>query len=112
MDIGIDLGTTFSVIAVNGFVTLKPEYGKGIYIEECDVTIIPSPYDEQSIPSVAIEDPENPGKLLFGNDALSVADEEHAPIMFSKRKIGSDEILTTGSIQMTAKGFATAFLSF
>ena len=112
MDIGIDLGTTFSVIAVNGFVTLKPEYGKGIYIEECDVTIIPSPYDEQSIPSVAIEDPENPGKLLFGNDALSVADEEHAPIMFSKRKIGSDEILTTGSIQMTAKGFATVFLSF
>jgi len=112
MNIGIDLGTTFSVIAVNGLVTLKTKYGKGHYIKECNVTIIPSPYDELSIPSVTIEDPENPGKLLFGTDALSVTDEEHAPIMFSKRKIGSDEILTTGSIQMTAKGFAAAFLSY
>jgi actin-like ATPase involved in cell morphogenesis len=112
MDIGIDLGTTFSTIGVVGRVALNPEYGEGIYIEECDVTIIPGPYNEQTFPSVAIEDPENPGQLLFGRDALNAVDVEYAPIMFSKRKMGTNEILRTGIISLTAGEVAAGFLSY
>lgn len=111
-DIGIDLGTTFSAIGVAGRVELTPEYGQGIYIEECDVTIIPSPYGEQTFPSVVIEDPQNPGHLLFGTEALEVADAENAPIMFSKRKIGTSEILYTGTQSLTAMDVAARFLSY
>lgn len=111
-DIGIDLGTTFSVIGVVGRVELTPEYGQGIYIEECNVTIIPSPYGEQTFPSVVIDDPQNPGRLLFGTEALGAADAENAPIMFSKRKIGTSEILYTGTQSLTARDVAARFLSY
>jgi hypothetical protein len=38
--IGIDLGTTFSVIAVDGRIALAPDYpgGPGVYLDDCDVT--------------------------------------------------------------------------
>src|SRR5690349_10406952 len=98
MNIGIDLGTTFSTICVTGKVDLNPDYGEDIYINDCDITVIPSPFGEQTFPSVAIEDPENPGQLLFGQEAVGVTDAEHAPIMFSKRLMGTNEILQTGSI--------------
>ena len=112
MDIGIDLGTTFSTICVNGSIELDSEYGEGKYLEDCDVTIIPGPYGEHTFPSVIIEDPYNSGNLLFGMQALEVADTDHAPIMFSKRKIGTDEVLHTGNLTLTAKEVAVHFLSY
>ena len=52
MDIGIDLGTTFSVIAVKGKVELAPGYDGAEYLEEIDVTILPSTTGNLTIPSV------------------------------------------------------------
>jgi molecular chaperone DnaK (HSP70) len=54
MDIGIDLGTTRNVVAVRGRVELLPDYegGEGLYLPECDMTIIPSPLGARTFPSV------------------------------------------------------------
>jgi len=59
MDIGIDLGTTFSVVAVDGRVDLAADYpgGPGVYLDDCDVTVIPSLRGETTFPSVAMQDP-------------------------------------------------------
>ena len=59
MDVGIDLGTTFSVIAVDGKVELSPNYpgGQGLYLEDCQVTVVPSPQGEITFPSVMMPDP-------------------------------------------------------
>ncbi len=112
MDIGIDLGTTFSVIAVNGKVELTPEYPPGIYLEECDVTIIPTPYGEPTFPSVVIDDPDQPGHQLCAADALQKAEEGHAPVMFSKRKIGTREAIAMPTRIVLAKEVARDFLRF
>ena len=64
MDIGIDLGTTFSVLAVNGNVKLAPGYPVPVYLEECDVTVIPTPYGEQSFPSVS-RSPRRPPEVFL-----------------------------------------------
>jgi molecular chaperone DnaK len=112
MDIGIDLGTTFSVIAVNGKVDLVPDYPAGIYLDECDVTIIPTPYGEQTFPSVMFEDPESPGAYSFGSDALAKLEEGHAPVMFSKRKIGTKEPIPFGAASAVAKDVAREFLRY
>ena len=84
VDIGIDLGTTFSVVAVDGDVELAPDYpgGPGVYLEDCDVTVIPSLCGEQTFPSVMIQDPNSPGNWLFGAEALLMAEEGFAPVMF------------------------------
>lgn len=112
MDIGIDLGTTFSVIAVNGRVEMAPDYPPGLYLEECDVTIIPSPYGDQTFPSVVMEDPDNSGEYLFGVDALQKAEEGYAPVMFSKRKIGTREGIPTLTQMIFAKDVAREFLRY
>ena len=72
MDIGIDLGTTFSVIAVDGHVELDPEYGEAIYLEQCEVSIIPSPFGEPTFPSVAALG-SDPDEDLYGSEAPDVA---------------------------------------
>jgi molecular chaperone DnaK (HSP70) len=112
MDIGIDLGTTFSVMAIEGQVDLASEYPSGVYIAECDVTIIPSPFGEITFPSVVIENPESPGSLLFGSEALEAADESNAPILFSKRRIGTSEVLRTGSMSLSARDVAEGYLVY
>ena len=113
MDIGIDLGTTFSVIAVNGKVELAHDYpAPGFYLEECDVTIIPSPYGELTFPSAVIEDQEHPGTYLFGSDALQKAEEGFAPAMFTKRKIGTRETILMQTREMVAKDVAREFLRY
>ncbi|HUW55165.1 MAG TPA: Hsp70 family protein [Planctomycetota bacterium] len=110
MDIGIDLGTTFSVIAVNGNVRLADGYPEGIYLENCDVTVIPTPEGEQTFPSAAWEDPENPGRYVVGYEALLKTDEGEAPILFSKRKMGSTETIPMHGHTMFARDAAVEIL--
>lgn len=108
MDIGIDLGTTFSVIAVVGRVELDPKYGESIYLDNCDVSIIPTPFKEPTFPSVAMLD-SDPTQDLFGSEALGDV-EERPPITFSKRKIGTNEKLGTGDAPVMAREVAARFL--
>ena len=112
MDIGIDLGTTFSVVAVDGKVELTPDYpgGPGVYLEDCDVTAIPSLLGEPTFPSVMIPDPDNPENWIFGAEALQKAEEGLAPVMFSKRKIGTTEAIPVADGTVTAKEVASRFL--
>lgn len=112
MDIGIDLGTTLSVIAVAGTVALRKDYGEGLYLEDCDVTIIPGPFGEQTFQSVVIEDPQNPGSLLFGAEALGAADANNAPIMFWKRGMGTNTVYLTGTLSLSARDVASKFLAY
>lgn len=112
MDIGIDLGTTFSVIAVNGKVDLASNYPPGTYLQDCDVTIIPSPLGDLTFPSVIIEDPDQPGVFQFGVDALMRIGEGLAPVMFSKRKMGTRETITLSGRDVVAKDVATIFLRY
>jgi len=112
MDIGIDLGTTFSVVAVDGKVELAAEYpgGPGIYLEDCDVTIIPSPCGESTFPSVMIQDPDRADEWLFGSEAVQKGEEGFAPVMFSKRKIGTLEEIPVAAGTVMAKEVAARFL--
>ena len=61
MDIGIDLGTTFSVIAVKGDVS-GPGYTGSEYLPETDVTILPSSTGNLTIPSVMWWHPDEPDR--------------------------------------------------
>ncbi|MGO8757439.1 MAG: Hsp70 family protein [Terracidiphilus sp.] len=114
MDIGIDLGTTFSVVAVDGNVELTPDYpgGPGIYLSDCDVTVIPSPCGESTFPSVMIQDPDRPEEWLFGSEALQKAEDGFAPVMFSKRKIGTLEEIPLATGTVMAKEVAARFLRY
>src|SRR5665213_2151557 len=96
MDIGIDLGTTYSVLAVRGNVALATGYPPGEYLDTIDVTMIPSPLGEASFPSVFWASATDPEEKLIGIDAKLKAAEGDSPIMFSKRSIGTDEKLLTG----------------
>ncbi|MCA9179147.1 MAG: Hsp70 family protein [Planctomycetales bacterium] len=109
-EIGIDLGTTFSVIAVNGKVQLSDEYGDGTYLEECDVTVIPTPDGDLTFPSVIIDAADSERGWLFGHEAMAEALEGRAPIMFSKRKIGTSEKFILASGEVTAKDVARELL--
>ena len=59
MDIGIDLGTTYSVIAVKGRIEPVDDCPDAQYLTECDVSIIPSPFGEFAIPSAFWCNPED-----------------------------------------------------
>lgn len=113
-DIGIDLGTTFSVVAVDGRAELAADYpgGPGIYLADCDVTVIPSPLGEATFPSVVMENPDDPASFLFGSEALQRAEEGIAPVMFSKRKIGTREALPMQSRAVTAQEVARELLRY
>src|SRR5688572_24362788 len=106
MDIGIDLGTTFSVIAVSGKVELAPGYPAPIYLEACDVTIIPTREGEPTFASVAMEDPVRPGEWLFAAEAIQRAEDGFEPVMFSKRKMGTQESIRLITRSVTAKDVA------
>jgi molecular chaperone DnaK (HSP70) len=111
-DIGIDLGTTFSVIAVKGRVELAPDYPQGNYLAECDVTIIPTPDGDATFPSIYWVDPKDPDRVLIGIEAQKKAEEGDAPIMFSKRAIGTNEALKIHDKTCTAKQVATEILKY
>jgi len=138
MDIGIDLGTTFSVLAVPGQVELSPGYPEGEYLAECDVTIIPTPEGDKTFPSVLAleadnlvnppkaivigveEDSEllqkgdNKGSAHFivGMEAKQAAERGESPIMWSKRKIGTTELLPLGNLTLIAKDVAREILKY
>ncbi|MGE4088368.1 MAG: Hsp70 family protein [Immundisolibacter sp.] len=109
MIIGIDLGTTHSAIAVQGQATLTPGFD-GTYLP-CDVTAIPTPYGERTVPSVLWVDPDDATKVLVGIDAVQKAEDGVSPIMFSKRSIGSDELLAIHGHRLTATQVATHILA-
>ena len=110
MDIGIDLGTTFSVIAVNGQVALQPDWPEPLYLRECDVTIIPTPFAEPTFPSVVVEDAEHPGSYCFGSEAVLKAEEGCAAAAFTKRRIGTCEDIPLATQRLTAKDVARELL--
>ena len=119
MDIGIDLGTTFSVIAVKGRIELAPGYSGAEYLEEIDVTILPSPTGNPTIPSVMWwePDPNDPtkkekGRYIFGDEAKQMAEEGKSPIMFSKRSIGTNEDLMLNGQTFKAMEVAERFLRY
>lgn len=112
MDIGIDLGTTYSVIAVQGRVETVPGYPDGEYIDDWDVTIIPTPEHEIAFPSVVGQDPGNPRAFIVGSEAKLRAEKGECPIMWSKRKIGTTEELHLGETVMTARDAAREVLKY
>lgn len=113
MIIGIDLGTTFSVLAVSGRVALAEGYpSPPTYLKELDVTIIPDPYGNYMIPSAVWEDPDSPGVLIVGTEARDRAIEGHAPILFSKRNIGTDVGHQLAGREYSARQVATMILSY
>jgi len=112
MDVGIDLGSTFSVIAVKGQVTLVDGYPQAIYLPECDVSVIPSPDGGVNFPSVLWVDQHDPSRILIGAEAKQKVEEGDPPIMFSKRSIGTDEPLKIHDRSFTAKEVATYILKY
>ena len=112
MDIGIDLGTTFSVIAVKGKIDLAPGYTGADYLEEINVTILPSSTGNLTIPSVMWWHPDEPVRYVFGDEAKQMAEEGKSPIMFSKRSIGTTDKLMLNGRAFTAKEVAERFLRY
>ncbi|HYH67188.1 MAG TPA: Hsp70 family protein [Urbifossiella sp.] len=112
MDIGIDLGTTFSVIAVKGKAELAAGSPEGMYLPECDVTILPTPLGEHTVPSVFWADATDPDRVLVGPEAKQKAEEGEAPIMFSKRSIGTDKLLPMHDRTYTARKVAEHVLRY
>lgn len=112
MDIGIDLGTTYSVIAVKGKVKLAAEYGEGIYLPEVDVTVIPTPQGDPIFPSVLWFDPANPTDYIVGAEAKAAIDRGESPIMFSKRFIGTQHEFQLHDRKLTARDVAREVLKY
>ena len=109
VDIGIDLGTTFSVLAVKGVVPVRADYPQGDYLEEIDVTILRTPDGDLTFPSVLWIHPTT-GDVVIGAEAREKAQEGFSPIMFSKRSIGTDEPLRINQRSLTALEVATEIL--
>jgi molecular chaperone DnaK (HSP70) len=112
MIIGIDLGTTFSVIAVKGKVQLVDGYPEAQYLEQCDVSIIPDPSGNLIIPSALWLDPDQPGRYIVGSDAKEQAENGNTPIQFSKRNIGTNIEMALGDENMTARQAAAQILMY
>jgi hypothetical protein len=112
MIIGIDLGTTYSVIAIKGDVKVKGNYPSAQYLSDCDVSLIPSPAGEFAIPSAFWESPNDPKSKLFGSEAKDIATQGETPILFSKRCIGTTQKLRIGPREYTAKQVATEILRY
>lgn len=112
MLIGIDLGTTFSVLAVRGRVELTDGYPPPTYLEALDVTIIPDPYGNDVIPSAVWEDPHDPGALIVGTEAKDRATEGDAPILAAKRNIGTDVPHRLMGRDYSAREVATIVLKY
>lgn len=112
MIIAIDLGTTFSVVAVAGRVKLSHGYPEAYYLDRFDVSIIPDPFGSYTIPSSVWEDPDRPGELIVGLQAKQAAGEGQDPIQFSKRNIGTDIKHRLGAQEYSARQVARIVLEY
>ena len=84
--IGIDLGTTYSVVTIpedltgDGFLSLKHNPGYTVVLDQ---------FKRRTIPSVVSCDKK--GNIIVGHKAKSRAGMTPAPIMFAKRYMGEDK---------------------
>ncbi len=86
--VGIDLGTTYSVIAT-------PQKFDGKYFQTVrGVTIIKDGQSRRITPSVVALDRQ--GNLLVGSRAKNRAGQQPEPVMFVKREMGQAKELALG----------------
>jgi actin-like ATPase involved in cell morphogenesis len=102
--IGIDLGTTYSSIAVP-----KKLKGKHVYIGN-DITILKDDNNQYLIPSVAATDEK--GAEYVGQPAKDKIDHKPAPITFAKRFIGEDIELPFGNGGLLPEEVTARILSY
>lgn len=110
--IAIDLGTTFSVVGVAGRAKLRHGYPTALYLDGFDVSIIPDPFGNYTIPSAVWEDPDQPGELVVGLQAKQAVGEGQDPIQFSKRNIGTNITHQLGGREYSARQVARILLEY
>lgn len=111
MIIGIDLGTTYSVVAVQGKYELADGYAALRYIDSCNVTVIPDSYGNLLIPSVLWKHPDT-GEVVVGAEAKMMASEGEDPVMFSKRNMGTTIAHPFGDGSISARTAAREILGY
>jgi actin-like ATPase involved in cell morphogenesis len=102
--VGIDLGTTYSVIA-----TPDKFDGKPFEIVR-DATIIKDEHNQRLTPSVVAVDRE--GRLLVGRRAKARAGQQPEPIMFVKRHMGEDLEILLGARRMRPEQVSAEILRY
>jgi molecular chaperone DnaK len=121
MDIGIDLGPAFSVMAVKGPERTAPGYPPGKYLGDdgLDVTILPDLAGNYTIPSVFWwePDPSRPrehskGTYAFGWEARLLAAKGKSPLMVSTHSVGTNEKMRLNGRAFTTKEVVTRFLCY
>jgi actin-like ATPase involved in cell morphogenesis len=102
--IGIDLGTTYSVVAIPG-----ARQGEQ-FVVVGDVSIICDEHRRRIVPSVVAED--RGGNILVGYRAKSRAGLEPEPVMFSKRYMGTDQTFLLQGQERRAEEIAVHILTY
>ena len=102
--VGIDLGTTYSVIAT-------PQAFAGEYFDTVSgVTVIKDDYKRRLTPSVVAVDRQ--GHLLVGQRAKARAGQQPEPIMFVKRAMGQAREFTLGDRQLRPEQVSAEILRY
>ncbi len=102
--IGIDLGTTYSVIGT-------PQKREGKYFETvAGITIIKDGLTQRLSPSVVAVDKQ--GNLLVGRRAKARAGMKPEPIMFAKRSMGQEKEFKTGGITLRPEQVSAEVLRY
>lgn len=102
--VGIDLGTTFSVIA-----TPQPFEGKYFDVAR-GITIIKDDFNQRLTPSVVATDRQ--GNLLVGRRAKARAGQQPEPIMFVKRSMGEDKPFSLGDRSLQPEDISAEILRY
>jgi len=102
--LGIDLGTTYSVVAT-------PQKLEGKYFQNVrGVTVIKDSSNQRLTPSVVALSPQ--GELVVGRRAKSLAGRSPAPILFVKRHMGEDTELELGDRRLLPEMVSAEILRF